>query len=647
VHHRALERLCLILCCLLLIGTFAAVRVPAEAENEQGVETITGMVTVTNPFYLSLFSETYMMLVDMTAYAKRDRALPPSRESQILAPIEGDHATGATFALNLPLVPKGTLNDLDHGQGDGTGVQIYSVAYWANLVGDPYSGPMEGGGWTEVLSTLETTVGNGNVVGGSVVVWAPDDQQLFPTGLGPDGIFLTDDDPVGPIPAGWTVVDLNEETFDQIRTTDTEVTIIEGDDGFTDYGDRSFTEAFDLLFDELRLRYPFTELKGIDWDALEAEYRPRVQAAEAANDLLAFNLALDDFVLEFNDGHVGASIPDQRFARLLAGRLGFRLAETEEGKVIVISVTEGLPADLAGIALGAEVTTWNGQPITEAVAEEPLFFGASTEHAKRLQQYEFLTRGALGDTVHVGFRNPDGAEQSAELTFSEDIDGRDVAANTLISSENANDGELPVDAKVLDSGIGYIRISTFDADPVLMTTAWERALDTFTTLGTPALILDMRDNPGGLGETATILAGSFYDQRFELARLEFINAEGESVDVGADEVVPAPVQWDLPVAVLIDADCVSACEIFVAAMAEDPNHIIVGYTSTAGVEAGIYAWNLPGEIYFQASIQRIVRNGEVFIEGEGVPPTFEVPATEENLLNPEDEVLLTAEEALR
>jgi carboxyl-terminal processing protease len=180
----------------------------------------------------------------------------------------------------------------------------------------------------------------------------------------------------------------------------------------------------------------------------------------------------------------------------------------------------------------------------------------------------------------------------------------------------------------------------------MMTTAWNNALNTFSALGAQALILDLRDNPGGLGETPLILAGSFYDNEFDLDRMEFINEQGEDVDVGADQVVPSPLQWDLPVAVLIDADCYSACEIFAAAMAENPANLIVGYTPTAGVEAGIYSWNLPGDVYFQAPIERLVRDGKVFIEGEGVPPNVKVPATEENLLNPGDEVLDAAVTAL-
>ena len=49
---------------------------------------------------------------------------------------------------------------------------------------------------------------------------------------------------------------------------------------------------------------------------------------------------------------------------------------------------------------------------------------------------------------------------------------------------------------------------------------------------------------------------------------------------------------------------------------------------------------------FQASVGRLVRDGEIYLEGVGIPPNVEVPATPENLLNPADEVLLAAEAAL-
>ena len=639
-------RVSVVVASLFLLGSILTVRPPVAAQDNGGVTTVTGSLTISNPVILANASQPFALLADMTPYVERDREQAIPLRSQVVAPFEGDLAAGASFALNLPIAPQGTINDVDGGEGEGSGVQIYSVEFAANAFGNPFLSAIEFTGWGEALSSLVVTVGANEVVGGQVVVWAPDDEQFFPTEFGPDGRFLTDDDPVGPIPAGWTVVDLNAEPFAQIRSAEAEVTIVEGDDGFTDYGELSFLEAFDRLMTELELRYPFTDLKGIDWDALREEYRPRVEEAEADQDVLAFNIAMLELSIEFNDGHVGTAIPPEYIAETIGGRLGMRLAETEDGEVIAISITEGLPADLAGIEPGAMISTWDGRPTTAAVEDEPLLFGASTDFGRRLQQYEFLTRGPLGEQVTVTFQNPGGDEQTADLTFGEDVEGRDMAANTEISLGDYDPAQLPVDAQLLDSGIGYIRVNTFFADPVLMSTAWDYALNTMLSVGATALIIDVRDNGGGLGATPLYFAGSFYDESFELYRNEFIDEQGVAVDTGGDEVEPSPVQWDLPVAVLIDDACASACELFAAAMAEDPDHLIVGYTPTAGIEASVYFWNLPGDVPFQASVGRLVRDGEIYLEGVGVPPNVEVPANAENLLNPEDEVLLAAEEAL-
>ena len=114
-------------------------------------------------------------------------------------------------------MPLGTLNDLDGNASDDLGIQLFSVEFASNTFGDPFMSPEEGGGWGQAFSSLLVTVPEGEVIGGQVMVWAPNDAQEFSTGLGDDGIFLTDDDPVGPIDAGWTLVDLNSEPFEQIR----------------------------------------------------------------------------------------------------------------------------------------------------------------------------------------------------------------------------------------------------------------------------------------------------------------------------------------------------------------------------------------------------------------------------------------------
>src|SRR5262249_3921862 len=135
-----------------------------------------------------------------------------------------DHGTGA-FQVDLPAAPSGSLNRVDHGQGSGPGVQVYSVDSFYDSVGDPRPGPWDFLGWRCTDTSLLTEHGTHALIGGSIAVWVPDASQLFPTDMGPDGKLFTDDDPVGPVGAGWTVFDLNSHPFAQFRTARAEVKI--------------------------------------------------------------------------------------------------------------------------------------------------------------------------------------------------------------------------------------------------------------------------------------------------------------------------------------------------------------------------------------------------------------------------------------
>ncbi|MGC4192658.1 MAG: S41 family peptidase [Thermomicrobiales bacterium] len=641
-------------------GLAAVVR----AQDESGVATLTGTVTINNPDFVSTFSQHYMMLMDLMslmgagaldetapAATPDPNASPTPAPSialtgQVLGQINGDLSKGAPFRIDLPISPRGTGYSFASGKADAKGVQVYSVEFMANQEGDPFISSPEIG--TFGYSSLQFSVGDYNIIGGRLVVWAPDDKQVFPTGMGRDGILFTADDPVGPIAAGWSVVDLGADPFTVERQPTVNIPIIEGDDGFTNYSDMSYTKAFDALIKDLKAQYVYTDIKGLDFDALAAKYRPMVEKAEQDKDVEAFQEAIYAFSLEFHDGHV-SSTPPQAILDTIKGRLGMRLAETDEGDVIVISVTEGLPADKAGIKLGAVIDTWDGKPIADAVADEPLILSQSSEHAARDEQFEFLTRGQLGDSVEVTFRNPDGSDQQAKLTFSEDIDGRDVAANTMISAQGEDYSSLPIVAKLLPSGIGYIKINTFFADPILMTTAWDYALNNLMSMGAVGLIVDVRDNGGGYATGSLYFAGSFTDTPYVVNEDMQLNGDGDLVDAGMLQVDPSPVQWPYPVAVLVDDSCASACEIFAGAMSLNSRVSIVGYTPTAGIEAGVAQWALPDDTMFQASVLGSYRSGKLFIEGTGVAPTVVVPASRENLIKAgtsDDVVLDTAQDAL-
>jgi C-terminal processing protease CtpA/Prc len=629
-----------VIAALLISAPLGNVPTVTAQPSPNGVQFLTGTLETDNPIVMNVWSQTYFMLYDMTPYVFRDKTMPIPIESQIMAPSIGDISEGEVdLYLSLPAVPLGTSHDLDGDDSENSGVQLFSVELGVNTFGDPFLSPEEGTGWGQAFSSLAVTSPEGEVIGGQVMLWSPDDEQSFSSGLGDDGIFLTDDDPFAPVEAGWTLIDLNEDPFAFIRDETVEIIFNPGDDGFTDLSDRSFTEAFEALVDELEVRYAFTEEKNIDWDELRATYLPIIEEAEADDDLLAFNNAITEFILEFPDGHVGGTIAPEYIEERIGGRLGMRLAETDDGEVIVLAVTQGLPADEAGIEVGATILEWNGEDPTEAVENAPNILAHSTEHQRRLFLYEMMSRGPLGETVEVVFRNEDGDEETVELEFSEDIENRDARINAEFNFETYDPLQLPVDVSILPTGIGLIRINTFYADPIMMTSAWDTAINTLNSFGIPGLIIDVRDNGGGFGSIAQYMAGSFYDEPFVLFESEMFNEDGEAIQTGFDIVHPVAPRYEFPIALVIDESCASACEIFASAIAYNPDNLIVGYTPTAGVEAGVFTWLLPGGITFQASIVRVTIDGEVAVEGVGVPPTVTVPSTRENLLNPEDELI--------
>ncbi len=96
---------------------------------------------------------------------------------------------------------------------------------------------------------------------------------------------------------------------------------------------------------------------------------------------------MHDFILRIPDGHVGLGFNDDannHFYENNAGSLGMILAELSDGRVIVTQVLPGYAAFGEGIEVGAEIISWRGKPVLDAVAEvEPYFGPYSTEQSRR------------------------------------------------------------------------------------------------------------------------------------------------------------------------------------------------------------------------------------------------------------------------
>jgi C-terminal processing protease CtpA/Prc len=610
---------------------------------------ITGKITYTSPFFVNTIGDGFVMLEDEAGFVHRDHQFKFPLNSQEIGPIQVQNGNTLTYSLMLPALPQGTLVDVDNNGHKDAGVQVFAVAYWSNTWGDTFIESRDGEGWSDAYSsTITDPQNNDEIKGGVLVVWAPDDQQSFPTDFGPDGLLFTSDDPTAPIPAGYNIVDLSQKPFRVYKTARPSIDLNEGVVAVNDYSNMNYQDAFEALFQKVSKEYPFTTEKSIDWQALHDEFAPKVAAAKDAN---AFYLAIRSFALAIPDEHVGPPVDTQDFLSQYGGGFGLVAAELSNGKVIAAKVLPGLPAQRAGIQPGAELIMWNNQPVADAInAIVPYFNPFSTETARRLQQVAFLTRTAPNTKVPISFRNPNSSQtKDITLTAEPEIDSLLLAIPEL----NQNPVDLPVEGHILsDSGIGYIIIRTFNSDDNLMAHLWEYYLNGMIDQKVPGVIIDIRDNGGGNAQLALDFAGYFFDKTIDLYHTAYYNDRTGKFEFnpGMQQIVPGDLQYKGPVAILISPDCVSACEGFAAAMKTNDRAIAVGNYSTAGAfgEVGRGQYKLPNDLTLQFPTGRSeTPSGQLFLEGKGITPDVTVPVTSDSVLGTTDTVLNAAEQALQ
>jgi C-terminal processing protease CtpA/Prc len=284
--------------------------------------------------------------------------------------------------------------------------------------------------------------------------------------------------------------------------------------------------------------------------------------------------------------------------------------------------------------------------LDEAISQVVPFFGPySTEHHKRLEQLVFLTRVPPDTWVDVTFTNPGETEATeVELRAIVEYDSLFQWIPSLSEDELA----LPLEAEVLDgSGVGYIKINTFSDDYNLMAQLWDRYIREFIEWEVPGIILDLRVNGGGSSGLARNFAGYFFDEEvilFERAYYNDLTGQFEYQDYPS-RVLPGPVYYDGPLAVLVSSYCVSACEGFAYTLIQRDDVVVLGHAPSAGAygEVGRGQYDLPADLSMQFPTGRTeTMDGELVIEGVGVIPDVMVPVTEEGALGLVDSVLEAA-----
>ncbi len=628
---------------------------PAPIVNDEGgAVVITGQLSYTNPFFTSGVAYPLIILEDQAGFVDRDKDFLFPPESQTLGQFTSDFfRSPVSYSLALPLEPQGTLRDVDNDAEVDAGVMVFAVAYWNNVWGDPFleERDQQGGGWSTAYASTRTSSNPDTlreIVGGQLIVYAPDDAQGFPSGFGADGLLFTEDDPVLRLPQGYTLVDMDSDPFTFDRSRRPVLNLYEPEvAALVDFSDLSYTDAFDSMIDKLKKEYAFTEYKGIDWDSLALKYRTFFEEADAENDAELYLATLSELLWSIPDGHVAVS-PLSQFGSLqdvYPNSLGFAIRETDSGEVFVVFVAPDSPAQRAGISVGTQITAINGRTISDHISRTDTWAQTtSTPHNRRLAQLRYATRfGPDVQSVDVRFIDTTGTEVTRSIrTLFE------FQSFVFDPNDDSTRFDLPVEYRQLESGFLYASITTFFDNDALTIQLWERMIRELQQENLRGLIIDMRYNGGGSGFLADQMSAYFFNEPLVVGKRGAYNEEIDDFffdpDFDLRMYLPEPeLRYDGPVAVLVGPDCASACERFSYNMTLQDRAQIIGQYPTAGLGGSVDDFNMPEGVTVRFTAGRSVNvNGEIHIEGIGVAPTLRVPVTEETLFADGDPVLETA-----
>jgi carboxyl-terminal processing protease len=206
-----------------------------------------------------------------------------------------------------------------------------------------------------------------------------------------------------------------------------------------------------------------------------------------------------------------------------------------EQRIVIHAIINDSPADLAGIEVGDLVISIDGKPIK----------------GRPLQNAAEELRGAPGTEVRVTMLREGEGERDLTIT-REYID-------------------LPtLNFRLLDEHYGYFSMSYFHRDSA---TDLQNSLDAIKADGLVlrGLILDLRNNPGGVLQPAVAMADGFLEDGL------IVSTRGRN-DVMQLEFNAKPGEWlpGVPLVILVDRGTASASEVLAGALQDHGRALIVG-----------------------------------------------------------------------
>ena len=387
-------------------------------------------------------------------------------------------------------------------------------------------------------------------------------------------------------------------------------------------------ENFTVLHKAIDRYFSFFEHKKIDLEEIKSRYRPEVIATEDTHEfyqlLIRMIRELKDFhswVANYrSDDRVGSFRPEVSLRKI-------------ENKAIIVDVKEDSDAWKKGLRRGSVLIEVEGQSILNRI--EQMRSGMKVYSSER----------AFLDAAYRKLLN--GPEDHVRATFL--LPGNSEPVTQVIKRETSYSEKIPelnfeiskgdyIWYGIHHSGFGYIRILTFRGRKE-RAEEFDRVLDTLRN--TPGLILDIRENKGGLGTGQRRMIGRLLTEKIP-APVGYIRNGPDHNDFHKHDghIKPAgPWQYTKPIALLINSRTGSAADLFAARIFNSGRVITIG-TPTHGNLTGTCVFAvLPCGLNVRISAGYIADSNGKIIEGNGNEPNIIVDQTYEDLMKGCDTVL--------
>ena len=194
-----------------------------------------------------------------------------------------------------------------------------------------------------------------------------------------------------------------------------------------------------------------------------------------------------------------------------------------------------------------------------------------------------------------------------------------------------------VESERLEGNIGYVRLTEFSRGATgKMAEAIKELSDEGPLEG---LILDLRDNPGGLLDESIFVSSQFIDEG--VITIERLKGDEEQVF----EAQPGGAALDVPLVVLVNRGSASASEIVAGAIKENGRGTILGEQTFGKGTVQIPHTLSDGSELRVTIAEWLTPNGEQ-INGEGIVPDVYIERTQEDFVEERDPQLERAIEHL-